>query len=382
MPSKYQQLTLSEICTEISYGYTESAHIEKIGPKFLRITDIQGGVVDWYNVPYCPIEKEKLEKYLLEYGDIVVARTGNSTGENYAYKGSEKSVFASYLIRFRVDKSKANPFFVWYQMRTQRWFDFVSASKSGSAQAGANAKVLGNFVVSLPSINIQNSVVQQLENLDDKIALNREMNKTLEAMAQAIFKSWFVDFEPFKEGEFVESELGMIPKGWEVKSIGDIIELAYGKALGKEIRQDGNIPVYGSGGITGFHNEALVKAPGIIVGRKGTVGSVYWASNDFYPIDTVFYVKPKQELSLYWIYEVLRTMDIKQFSADSAVPGVNRNVIQAQIVVVSNIETMQKFDNHIKSYIDLIDQNQKQIETLSTLRDTLLPKLLSGEIEV
>jgi type I restriction enzyme S subunit len=75
-------------------------------------------------------------------------------------------------------------------------------------------------------------------------------------------------------------------------------------------------------------------------------------------------------------------MDIKRFSADSAVPGVNRNVIQAQIVVVSDIETMQKFDNHIKSYIDLIDQNQKQIETLSTLRDTLLPKLLSGEIEV
>lgn len=273
--------------------------------------------------------------------------------------------------------------FIYYLSRDPEFREFAKSRMQGtSGRQRVSWQSLADY--ELPDIEptIRKRIGEILKGFDDKIALNREINQTLEAMAQAIFKSWFVDFEPFKEGEFVESELGMIPKGWEVKSIGDIIELAYGKALGKEIRQDGNIPVYGSGGITGFHNEALVKAPGIIVGRKGTVGSVYWASNDFYPIDTVFYVKPKQELSLYWIYEVLRTMDIKQFSADSAVPGVNRNVIQAQIVVVSDIETMQKFDNHIKSYIDLIDQNQKQIETLSTLRDTLLPKLLNGEIEV
>lgn len=193
-----EKLQLSDICTNVSYGYTESANEEVVGPKFLRITDIQGGVVNWENVPYCPIDDDKIGKYLLDYGDIVVARTGNSTGENYAYKGNEPSVFASYLIRFRIDKSKANPFFVWYQMRSQRWWDFVASSKSGSAQAGANAKVLGTFEVILPSLSEQNEIVCHLENIDNKIELNSQTNQTLEQIAQAIFKSWFVDFDPVK----------------------------------------------------------------------------------------------------------------------------------------------------------------------------------------
>lgn len=193
-----QIVKLADLCTDVSYGYTASADSNKVGPKFLRITDIQGGVVDWDEVPYCEIEEGKLKKNKLESGDIVVARTGNSTGENYLFLASVDAVFASYLIRFRVNPELANPYFVWLQLRTKKWWDYVSGAKSGSAQAGANAKVLGQFEFYLPEREIQDRASNTVLNFNEKIELNTQTNQTLEQMAQAIFKSWFVDFDPVK----------------------------------------------------------------------------------------------------------------------------------------------------------------------------------------
>ena len=267
MKADVQIQTLADISLDVSYGYTESAQVEPVGPRFLRITDIQNGVVDWPTVPYCTIDNRRLPNYLLQRGDIVVARTGNSTGENYIFDSSEQAVFASYLIRFRIDHNKANPFFVWYQLRTPRWWNFVAGSKTGSAQAGANAQVLGRFEITLPSRHDQDRIAEQLIRIDSKIAVNRRINQTLEAMAQAIFQSWFVDFYPVKakiaakaEGrdplraamsamsgkadaeldalppaqyeqlaataalfpdELVDSELGKMPKRWHSSTLGE-----------------------------------------------------------------------------------------------------------------------------------------------------------------
>ncbi|MFN8956247.1 MAG: hypothetical protein ACK5V9_14915, partial [Burkholderiales bacterium] len=132
------QLTLADICTDVSYGYTESATFEAVGPKFLRITDIQGGGFDWQKVPFCPASPQDTKKYSLEVGDIVVARTGNSTGENaQIFSPPPPSVFASYLIRFRPDGKRVNPFYVGYQLRSERFRQHVLSVRSGSAQPGA-----------------------------------------------------------------------------------------------------------------------------------------------------------------------------------------------------------------------------------------------------
>jgi len=186
------QTTLSDVASEIAYGYTQSATDQKVGPHFLRITDIQNGSVDWYSVPYCPISPSDHTKYKLERDDIVVARTGNSTGENFIFRADKDVVFASYLIRFRIDPNKACPLFVWYCMRSATWWSFVNNSKTGSAQAGANAKVLGRFPLNLPPLSEQHTVAEILGSLDDKIESNRRTNRTLEKMARAIFKAWFI----------------------------------------------------------------------------------------------------------------------------------------------------------------------------------------------
>ena len=128
MKSEWHIKKLSEISVKIDYGYTASAKKIPVNnePKFLRITDIQGGIVNWYEVPYCDIKKNKLDKYRLRYGDIVVARTGNSTGENYMFDSNENAVFASYLIRYVINQEEAFPKFIWYQMRSNRWKSFIT----------------------------------------------------------------------------------------------------------------------------------------------------------------------------------------------------------------------------------------------------------------
>ncbi|MDX9834387.1 MAG: restriction endonuclease subunit S [Desulfobulbus sp.] len=323
----------------------------------------------------------------------------------------------------------------------------VSSYISGSTRPKITQKDMRKIPLFCPSVETQKSIAHVLGSLDDKIELNRQMNATLEAMAQALFKSWFVDFdpvidnalaagnpipEPFQaraktrhkssgqriwtpdEGarrastrdgasqplgdkrkplpeaiqkqfpnRFVfTEEMGWIPEGWEVKSIGDALELAYGKSLPATKRVNGDIPVYGSGGISGAHDEKLVNGPGIVVGRKGTVGSLYWVERDFFPIDTVFYVIAKINIPLYWIYQSLQLIDIKNMGADSAVPGVNRNAVYASQLVLPVIEILQKYLGQIDSNIAKRNTLTVQNHTLSNLRDTLLPKLLSGQLRI
>ena len=212
MPQNWKTYKLGELSESISYGYTESASLDKVGPKFLRITDIQNDFIDWKTVPYCPITDKDRLKYSLSIGDILVARTGNSTGATACIKEEIDAVFASYLICYRINKSVADPFYIDFALRSKKWTDFIDGIKGGSAQPGANAKQFASFPIILPPLPIQRRIASILGALDDKIDLNLEMNKTLEEMAMALYKHWFVDFGPFKNGNFVESELGMIPE--------------------------------------------------------------------------------------------------------------------------------------------------------------------------
>jgi type I restriction enzyme S subunit len=192
----WQEYKLGEICSDISYGYTERASLNPIGPKFLRITDIVPGRVDWETVPYCKISSENREKYHLQSGDIVIARTGATTGFNYTIKPADvkhDSVFASYLIRYRIDIKKADPFFIGHLLTSTIWKGFVEGISGGSAQPGANAKQFAVFDVLLPPLPEQRAIAGVLSSLDEKIDLLYRQNKTLESMAEALYWHFFVN---------------------------------------------------------------------------------------------------------------------------------------------------------------------------------------------
>ena len=199
-------------------------------------------------------------------------------------------------------------------------------------------------------------------------------------MAQRLYRDWFVNFHfpGHEKVRLVDSSLGKIPEGWEVAKLGDVIELAYGKGLKASERIPGEVPVYGSGGIVGFHNESLVTGAGIIVGRKGNVGSVNWSDVDFFPIDTVFYVKTK--LPMYYVFYNLQTQNF--INTDAAVPGLSRNSAYLLSFIVPGKNALQKFEEMIQPIFAQIRNLKSRDENLRQTRDLLLPRLISGELDV
>ena len=242
----------------------------------------------------------------------------------------------------------------------------------------------------------QRAIAHILGTLDDKIALNRRMNETLEAMARALFKDWFVDFGPTRakaesRDPYLAPEIWDMfpdkldedgkPEGWEDGKVEDYLELAYGKSLPARSRRPGGVAVYGSGGITGFHDEAFIKGPAIIVGRKGTVGSLYWEDRPIFPIDTVFYVVPKRA-ALSFCYQLLLSQPLAHMNTDAAVPGLNRNNVYRLEFPWSGSRLTNTFESFASPLWKKRTANLREIDTLSHSRDLLLPKLMSGEIRV
>lgn len=168
VPENWCWTRLKFIIDKINYGYTESATMEEVGPKFLRITDLKENGVDWNNVPYCTIEEKNYEKYKLNEGDIVVARTGATTGKNYIIEDDVEAVFASYLIRFTLHK-EINRKYVSYFMKTQDYWNQIMEERKGIAQPGVNAQKLSNILIPFPPLAEQERIVNRIESLFDKV---------------------------------------------------------------------------------------------------------------------------------------------------------------------------------------------------------------------
>lgn len=438
------KIKLSEICSHISYGYTASAAPKEIGPKFLRITDIQGGTVSWDNVPFCEISKNDTEKYLLEKGDIVIARTGNSTGENYIFNSDVEAVFASYLIRFRIDKTKANPFFVWLQMRTPEWWSFVDSVKSGSAQAGANAKVLGLFELELPELKVQNSVVDIAFNLINKQNINLLINQTLEQMSQTLFKSWFVDFDPVIDNaldagnpipealqsraelrqkvrnsadfkplpadicalfpvEFEETELGCVPKGWMLESVAKSININPSvklpqNTIAKYVDMK-SLPTQGysiseviekpyAGGAKFQKNDTLFAriTPCLENGKTGFVDFLDEKETAF---GSTEFIVMQGTTKVHYLYVAclarennFRLHAIQNMVGSSGRQRVQNSCFDSFYIAIPTPSIMSLFSRKVSSYFDKMYSCNLENKSLTAIRDTLLPKLISGELSL
>jgi type I restriction enzyme S subunit len=363
--SEWKEYTLENLCENISYGYTESASSEPIGPKFLRITDIVPARINWANVPYCKITDNNHEKYKLEIGDIVIARTGATTGYNKTIKDDVDSVFASYLIRYKIDKRKADPFYIGFVLQSNSWYDYVDAIAGGSAQPGANAKQLGSFVISLPPLPEQRAIASILTSLDDKIDLLHRQNATLEKMAETLFRQWFV--EEAKEE-------------WDTVTLSNIAVFFNGK---ERPREKGVIPIYGGNGILGYTNESNYTGKSIIIGRVGAYcGSLYYEDKNIWVSDNALLVKAKEGNSIYFLLYLLKTLDLNSMAEGSSHPLLTQTLLKSIEVQKPPFSKNKEFDAFLEKMQKKIESNHQQIRTLTQLRDTLLPKLMNGEVQV
>jgi type I restriction enzyme S subunit len=406
MPENWKTYTLGELSVDISYGYTESASKVEIGPKFLRITDIQNHFIKWEEVPYCKISDKDAIKYQLEIGDIVIARTGNSTGATALIKTEINAVYASYLIRYQLNKELANPPYIDFVLRSKKWENFVDSIKGGSAQPGANAKQFAEFEITLPPLQQQKSIATILSALDDKIELNLQMNKTLEEMAMALYKHWFVDFGPFQNGKFVNSELGMIPEGWEVKRLDEVCNLTIGRTPPRKepkwfsqsegvkwisIKDIGNSGLYISQTSEYLSEEAvkkfnvtIIKPNTVILSFKLTVGRVAISSERMLSNEAIAHLNRRDEnFPVEFLYSYLRLFDYNSLGSTSSIAtAVNTQTLKAMKITLPTDKLLSDFFSKITDIFQQIKNNQEENHTLTTLRNTLLPKLISGAIRV
>jgi type I restriction enzyme S subunit len=274
-----------------------------------------------------------------------------------------------------IDESKADWQFVFYSLLLNRGDLTVQAR--GAAQQNLNQDLIRQFSISLPPLPVQQRIASILSAYDELIENNQRRIRILETMARALYREWFVHFRfPGHENHsLVASPLGEIPQGWAVKKLVDVLELNYGKALKKEDRREGECPVYGSSGMVGTHDIALVKGPGIIVGRKGNVGSVFWCDDDFFVIDTAYFVT--SSLPLRYLYYVLPTLNF--INSDAAVPGLSRNQAYTLDILIPEPKLLGKFCELADTFEQQVAVLQRQIQNLRRTRDLLLPRLLSGQ---
>lgn len=374
---EWKEVRLGDIST-MKYG-------KLCPPKTFGKIPIHSGyrIVGYTNQPNCPANTI-----------IVVARGVGGCGD---VKLLKEPVFLTNLsISVSIDSQVCLPQYFYYShlLRNLRWLD------SGSAQSQITIEDLKKYTFSIPSLNIQKKIVAQLSEIDEKIAVNRRICENLEAQAQALFKHWFIDFSPFKDGKFVESELGMIPEGWRVGTLTEIAEYLNGLAMQKfpPISDDDAIPVLkikelGQSQCDNNSDkcskqikpEYIIKNGDVVFSWSGTLmvdiwcGGICGLNQHLFKVTSDNYPK--------WFYLMWTKHHLAEFvriAKDKAVTmgHIKRGDLEKALVAIPDSDTLDKMSKVMEDILNQIINARLESNTLSTLRDTLLPKLMSGQIIV
>ena len=302
-------------------------------------------------------------------------------------------------------KENVDSKYLYYLLSQQTFFDYVMSGSKGCKMPRGDKKQIMQWSVTLPMLKVQQQIAGVLGALDDKIELNRRINENLEQQAQALFKSWFVDFEPFKDGKFVDSELGMIPEGWRVGVFNELVEILSGFAFksntfvekGKyqlitiKAVQDGLLNISGSNYINiippKMPQYCFLRKGDILLSLTGNVGRTCIVTYDNLLLNQrVAKIKPKNIINRMFLYIILRQLDFKKrlIYLAKGTAQLNLSPIETgQIkIIIPSEEYLKKYADMMNSKFDMMLNNSIENIALSKLRDTLLPRLMSGELAI
>ena len=346
----------------------------------------------------------RLSKHIVHTGDIVYARRGDI--EKCAYiKDSQNGWFCGTgCLKVYNFKDNVLPLYIAYQLSTDRCKKLISKNAVGTTMPNLNTTILGDISLFVPQLQTQQNIASILSSLDDKIAVNRRICENLEAQAQALFKHWFIDFAPFKDGKFVESELGMIPEGWKVGKLSDLGDIICGKTPSKanKLYYGGNVPFIKIPDMHGnmfvinsednLSNEGsnsqlnkLIPEFSIMVSCIATVGLVSMNTKPSHTNQQINTIVPYVPSYRYYIYENLKLREKELLllgSSGTTTYNVNTKTFSSLKILMPDLKVIEDFDKSIKYHFEETLNLYQENLRLSTLRDTLLPKLMSGQIKV
>lgn len=434
MSYNWKKFQLKNFCTKIGSGatptggkatYTESGEFALIRSQNVLDFDFSNDGLAYINKS----QAKKLDNVTIEEDDVLINITGDSVARVCMVPNEILPARVNQHVSIlRTDKEKFSSRLLKYILLSKENKDkLLSLASSGATRNALTKTMLENFEIYAPdNIDDQEELAIKLQCLDDKIVNNNHINQTLESITQALFKSWFVDFDPVQakmqakaEGndpqlatmcaisgktenellrfsaekrdelaktadlfpdKLVESEMGMIPEGWEVKSLNEIVTVKYGKDHKK--LNDGDIPVYGSGGIMRYVDKALYKEESVLIPRKGSLNNLMYVDDPFWSVDTMFFTMFHKENFAKYTFYFLQTYNLSEMNVGSAVPSMTTAILNGLKIISPTEQVLEFFDNKISSLYKEIKNNNKEIKSISQLRDSILPRLLNGELKI
>lgn len=400
---EWKEVRLGDVCTIVCSGGT---------PKSTNLS-YYGGEIPWLNTKEIDFNRiYSTEKTITDSGlnnssakwivpnTVTVAMYGATAGKSCIVKVPMTTNQA--CCNLTINDEVADYEFVYYSLKND--YTTLASLANGGAQQNLNAQIIKDYVLKMPSLADQRRIASILSSLDRKIELNNKINADLEEMAQAIFKNWFVDFEPFKDGRFVDSELGMIPEGWKVGSLGDMGTIVCGKTPSKANSNyyGGDIPFIK---IPDMHGKVFVESSedrlteqgslsqikklippySLMVSCIATVGLVSINTKPSHTNQQINTIIPHNKSALFYLYQYIKNNEelLKNMGRGGTTTlNVNtKSFSNIRLFIPSDIALLQ-FHQIVEGLFKKIELNMQESRTLSLLRDTLLPRLMSGELEV
>ncbi len=366
-----------------SYGIAASAveRNERLYT-YLRITDIRDdGTLNMNDLK--SVDDPNASKYILHPNDIVFARTGASTGRNYFYDGSDGTfVYAGFLIKFSLDPQKVNPVYIKYYCQSTQYRNWIKSFSTGSTRGNINAQTLGNMDIPLPSREQQDFIVRVLSPIDEKIKLNQKINDNLLDQAQTLYKQHF----PYS----VQDDL---PDGWRIGTVGEIIEIHDSKRIplsgADRMKMEKKIyPYYGAASLMDYVDNYIFDGKYLLLGEDGTVVDdagypiLQYVWGQFWVNNHAHILTGRLGFNVESLYMLFKQTPVKSIVTGAVQPKISQANLRSVQVVIPPEHNLKEYNDLVEPLFSLLRANEEECKSLAALRDTLLPKLMSGEIDV
>jgi type I restriction enzyme, S subunit len=417
--TKWNNLTIGDLC---DYGngnvqtgpfgsqLHKSDYTDNGFPVIMPV-NIINGVISTEGIARVSGEKyAALSKHHLKKGDIVYARRGDIGRLAIITENEEGWLCGTGCLRIRLNNPNINSAYLYYYLSQESVINVVRSMAVGTTMPNLNTSILRGIPVEYPELSLQNKVVSILSLLDRKITLNREINETLEELSMSLYKYWFVDFGPFQDGEFVETESGLIPKGWEFRTIKEITAkfctglnprknfiLGEGTNYYVTIKNISNNQVILNEKCDKITDEAIKKINkrsdlrrgDLLFSGIGTIGRVHYIDEEpknWNISESIFTLRNNDAVSDLFLYLTLLSPELQSYAyysaSGSVQKGVRKKDLESYKVLVPEEKVMNHFTNKISGLLEQIKTNEKENKQLVNIRDYLIPKLLSGEINL
>lgn len=370
MTSEWNHFALGEI-TELVIDYRGKTPKKlggdwcKQGYRALSAKNIKTGrIVQAETIRY--IDESLYRKWMkdeVQRGDILITSEA-PFGQIFFWDSDEKIVLSQRLFCVRI-KPEYDARFIYYYMITPEFQSELDGRATGTTVIGLRQPELMKCVIRCPEIQEQKVIAAILSSIDAKIIANEKVNDNLQQQAQAIYSSMFIDNPD---------------PSWTHGHLSDLITVKYGKDHKK--LADGIYPVYGSGGIMRYVERPLYNKESVLIPRKGTLNNVMYVNQPFWSVDTMFYTEMKLPNVAKFVYHFVKAKDLASMNAGSAVPSMTTDILNAMEVVIPSTSALEEFESLVAPMYEAMEANDVQSKALSQMRDTLLPKLMSGEIDV